>query len=77
MDDFKVKKVRLGNLMNLVKNRRTNQFSCNIKKTELKKVGITPAQILNINVFIRSPRKPEIINIKDKKPTKISIWRKV
>ena len=42
--------MKIKDIGNLTKNRANNQFSLNLKLKQLKKIGITPAQILNMKL---------------------------
>jgi hypothetical protein len=50
---------KLKEIFNLTQNKRTNQFSFNVRAREIKKIGIRPEQLLNMNMI-----KEEIIKLK-------------
>lgn len=59
----------LRDIANLTQNRRNNQISFNLKARKLKKLGITPNELLNINF-----PKPIKQNIIKKEVKKNKIW---
>lgn len=48
--DKRKSKIRLSDFANLVMNKRTNQYSLNLKKKKLVKFGINPKMILDMEV---------------------------
>lgn len=46
----KKKDVLMGDVFNLVVNHRTNQYSLNLKKKELKKLDISPRSLLKMRM---------------------------
>lgn len=49
--------MKLEDFVNLTKNKRNNQMSLNIKKTQLKKVNLNVKDILKLNVPISTKLK--------------------
>ena len=42
--------MKINDIVNLTRNSRNNQISFNLKARQLKKLGITPEQVLNIKL---------------------------
>lgn len=62
--------MRVSDFVNVTKNKANNQISFNLKARKLKKLGITPNELLNID--FPKPIKSNII----KKEVKNKIWNK-
>jgi len=50
MPVLRKRKIKLSYFVNLVRNKRTNQYSLNLKKKKLIKFGINPQKILDMEV---------------------------
>jgi len=65
--------MKLKELVNVTKNKRNNQISFNLKARSLKRIGINPESILNLNI----PNKKNSLSfIKNKKGVKNGIIKK-
>lgn len=51
-----MKEIKLGDLVNKTRNRRNKQVSFNLRARKLKKFGLTPEQLLDIQ-FIKPKTK--------------------
>jgi hypothetical protein len=62
--------MRIGKFANLVRNKTTGQFSLNLKKKQLERMGLTPTDLLNVKLPDKQlivPKKRKIINHQLKK----------
>jgi len=52
--------MKIKDFVNITKNRANNQISFNLKALKLRKIGITPEQLLNLKIsnnFIKNVKK--------------------
>ena len=51
------KSLKLKDVVNLLQNSRTKQFSYTLKKKAIKNLGLTPKQILEVNIFVKPQKR--------------------